>query len=405
MAKVYPFRALRPNDGLAPLVASVPYDVVNREEARELGSDSKSFLHVTKPEIDLADSVDPYDAQVYAQGRKALDGLIEEGTLIRDTEEAFFLYRLTMDGRTQTGFVMTADVGEYDQNIVRKHEYTRPDKEDDRVRNIEALAAQSGNVFLAHRDHEELQKVTKATLAEDHLYNFEAVDGIRHEVWKVDARHNQAILGAFEDLGPIYIADGHHRSAAASRVAKLSSAGDDAQRFLVVSFPESELKIWDYNRVVDDLHGHTPAEFLKALKELGELREVDGPQSKRHEVSIYLTGKWFQLSFAERLIDESDPVGRLDVSLLQTHVLEPLLGIDNPRTNKRIQFVGGIRGAEALMTRVDAGAGVAFKMYPPSLDELFTIADAGEVMPPKSTWFEPKLRDGLFVHVLDSLTN
>ena len=266
MAKVYPYRALRPNDGQAPLVASVPYDVVNREEARELGRDSKSFLHVTKPEIDLADSVDPYDAQVYAQGRKALDGLIEEGTLIRDTEEAFFLYRLTMDGRTQTGFVMTADVEEYDQNIVRKHEYTRPDKEDDRVRNIEALAAQSGNVFLAHRDHEELQKVTKSTLGEDHLYNFEAVDGIRHEVWKVDARHNQAILGAFEDLGPIYIADGHHRSAAASRVAKLDSAGDDAQRFLVVSFPESELKIWDYNRVVDDLHGNTPAEFLKALQ-------------------------------------------------------------------------------------------------------------------------------------------
>jgi uncharacterized protein (DUF1015 family) len=310
-----------------------------------------------------------------------------------------------MNGRTQTGFVMTADVGEYDQNIVRKHEYTRPDKEDDRVRNIEALAAQSGNVFLAHRDHATLTDVTQSTLQESTLYDFEAVDGIRHEIWKIDASKNTAILGAFEELGPIYIADGHHRSAAASRVAKLPGAGEDAQRFLVVSFPESELKIWDYNRVVDDLNGHTGEELLAQLEEVGAIRKVEGPESKRHEVSVYLDGTWYQLSFASHLINEEDPVGRLDVSLLQSHVLEPLLGIDNPRTNKRIQFVGGIRGADELVKRVDQGGGVAFKMYPPSLDELFTIADAGEVMPPKSTWFEPKLRDGLFVHVLDSLTN
>lgn len=405
MAKVYPFRALRPNEGFAPKVASVPYDVVNRDEAKALATDSHSFLHVTKPEIDLDDTVDPYSGEVYLQGRRALERLIEERVLIRDKDPAFFLYRLTMDGRTQTGFVMTADVGEYDQNIVRKHEYTRPDKEDDRVRNIEALAAQSGNVFLAHRDHATLSEVTNLTLSEQRLYDFEAVDGIRHEVWKIAATHNPAILGAFEELGPIYIADGHHRSAAASRVAKLPTAAEDAQRFLVVSFPESELKIWDYNRVVDDLHGLSGVDFLEALKKIGELREVSAPESKRHEVSVYLAGKWYQLAFSADLIDESDPVARLDVSLLQTHVLEPLLGIDNPRTNKRIQFVGGIRGAGELIRRVDDGAGVAFKMYPPSLDELFTIADAGEVMPPKSTWFEPKLRDGLFVHVLDSLTN
>lgn len=405
MAKVYPFRALRPAESFASAVASVPYDVVNREEARELGKDSRSFLHVTKPEIDLDDSVDLYAPQVYAQGRAALDRLVKEGILIRDDDASFFLYRLTMNGRTQTGFVMTADVGEYDQNIVRKHEYTRPDKEDDRVRNIEALAAQSGNVFLAHRDHATLADVTQSTLQESTLYDFEAVDGIRHEIWKIDASKNTAILGAFEELGPIYIADGHHRSAAASRVAKLPGAGDDAQRFLVVSFPESELKIWDYNRVVDDLNGHTGEELLAQLEEVGAIRKVEGPESKRHEVSVYLDGTWYQLSFASHLINEEDPVGRLDVSLLQSHVLEPLLGIDNPRTNKRIQFVGGIRGADELVKRVDQGGGVAFKMYPPSLDELFTIADAGEVMPPKSTWFEPKLRDGLFVHVLDSLTN
>lgn len=404
MAKVYPFRALRPNIGLAPQVASVPYDVVNREEARELGKDSKSFLHVTKPEIDLADTVGLYEPEVYAQGRKALDALVNDDVLIRDEDASFFLYRLTMNGRTQTGFVMTADVAEYDQNIVRKHEYTRPDKEDDRVRNIEALAAQSGNVFLAHRDHSSLTEVTRATLGEARLYDFEAVDGIRHEVWKISSSHTPAILHAFDELGPIYIADGHHRSAAASRVAKLPGAGEDAQRFLVVSFPESELKIWDYNRVVDDLNGHTTDELLSELEKVGEIREVESPESKRHEVSVYLGAKWYQLAFAKRLINEDDPVGRLDVSLLQTHVLEPLLAIDNPRTNKRIQFVGGIRGSAELVKRVDAGAGVAFKMYPPSLDELFTIADAGEVMPPKSTWFEPKLRDGLFVHVLDSLT-
>ena len=404
MAKVYPFRALRPAESFASAVASVPYDVVNREEARELGKDSRSFLHVTKPEIDLDDSVDLYAPQVYAQGRAALDRLVKEGILIRDDDASFFLYRLTMNGRTQTGFVMTADVGEYDQNIVRKHEYTRPDKEDDRVRNIEALAAQSGNVFLAHRDHATLADVTQSTLQESTLYDFEAVDGIRHEIWKIDASKNTAILGAFEELGPIYIADGHHRSAAASRVAKLPGAGDDAQRFLVVSFPESELKIWDYNRVVDDLNGHTGEELLAKLEKVGAIRKVESPESKRHEVSVYLDGAWYQLSFASHLINEEDPVGRLDVSLLQSHVLEPLLGIDNPRTNKRIQFVGGIRGADELVKRVDQGGGVAFKMYPPSLDELFTIADAGEVMPPKSTWFEPKLRDGLFVHVLDSLT-
>ena len=405
MAKVYPFRALRPNTGLAPQVASVPYDVVNREEARELGKDSKSFLHVTKPEIDLADTVGLYDAEVYAQGRKALDTLVKDEVLIRDDEASFFLYRLTMNGRTQTGFVMTADVGEYDQNIVRKHEFTRPDKEDDRVKNIEALAAQSGNVFLAHRDHVSLTDVTRITLEEARLYDFEAVDGIRHEIWKISSAHTATILNAFEELGPIYIADGHHRSAAASRVAKLPGAGEDAQRFLVVSFPESELKIWDYNRVVDDLNGHTAEGFLNELRKVGEVQEVAEPQSQRHEVSVYLEGKWYQLAFADRLINEDDPVGRLDVSLLQSYVLDPLLAIDNPRTNKRIQFVGGIRGAAELVKRVDGGAGVAFKMYPPSLDELFTIADAGEVMPPKSTWFEPKLRDGLFVHVLDSLTN
>jgi len=404
LAKVYPFRALRPTEALASAVASVPYDVVNRAEARELGKDSRSFLHVTKPEIDLDDSVDLYAPQVYAQGRAALDRLVEEGVLVRDEEASFFLYRLTMNGRTQTGFVMTADVGEYDQNIVRKHEHTRPDKEDDRVRNIEALAAQSGNVFLAHRDHAALTDVTQSTLNEETLYDFEAVDGIRHEIWKIAPSKTEAILAAFEELGPIYIADGHHRSAAASRVAKLPGAGDDAQRFLVVSFPESELKIWDYNRVVDDLNGHTPEQLLAKLGEIGVIREVESPESQRHEVSVYLDGKWYQLGFAGHLIDEDDPVGRLDVSLLQSHVLEPLLGIDNPRTNKRIQFVGGIRGADELVKRVDQGAGIAFKMFPPSLDELFTIADAGEVMPPKSTWFEPKLRDGLFVHVLDSLT-
>ena len=405
MATVYPFKALRPHADYVSDVASVPYDVVSRAEAKDLGKDSKSFLHVTKPEIDLSDDIHGHDPKVYAQGRKALDSFVADGVLIRDAEPAFFVYRLTMDGRTQTGIVMTADVQEYDQNIVRKHEFTRPDKEDDRVRNIEALAAQSGNVFLAHRDHNTLSKITASTLAQTPLYDFVAVDGIRHEVWKVDGGHNEAIQNSFAELGPIYIADGHHRSAAASRVAKNDGAGEDAQRFLVVSFPESELAIWDYNRVVEDLNGHQTDAFLKALSSVVSVDAVDEPVNARHEVSMYLAKQWYRLRFRDELIDESDPVGRLDVSLLQTHVLKPLLAIDNPRTNTRIQFVGGIRGADELVKRVNDGAGVAFKMYPPSLAELFDIADAGEVMPPKSTWFEPKLRDGLFVHVLDSLTS
>ncbi len=408
MATIHPFRAFRPRPDVAAQVASVPNDVVDRAEARALAAGNPlSFLHVTKPEIDLPDSTDPYADAVYAQGRKALDEMIRAGTLVQDPGPCLYAYELTMGSHRQTGVVLCASVPEYEKNIVRKHEHTRPDKENDRVRHMEALEAQSGKVFLVHRDSPAIAKEIARATTEKPAYDFTAADGIRHRFWVIhEKKAVKAIVDGFAKQPVIYIADGHHRSAAAARYAqahrKEKGARPDAEyeRFLAVSFPESEMQIMPYNRVVKDLHGLAPDAFLKELRARFDVTEGKPDPIRRGQVGVYLGGRWLGIAFRRGTWDDADPVARLDVSLLQGQLLRPLLGIEDPRRDKRIDFVGGIRGDAELERRVKEGWAVAFKMHPTSIGDLFAIADAGQVMPPKSTWFEPKLRDGLVLHQL-----
>ena len=401
MAKIYPFRALRPQSDLAELVASVPYDVVNRGEAKELASGCpQSFLHVTKPEIDMPTDVDVYSDQVYARGRSKLDEFVESGTLFREATEHLYLYALTMNGKRQTGVVMCASIEEYDRNDLKKHEFTRPDKEDDRVRHMEILGAQSGTVFLVHRDTEQLNALVASLSSGPAKVDFVASDGVRHQIWDVgDESSIEALVKAFGESGSLYIADGHHRSAAASRVAK--TRGIQNGGFLAVSFPISEIEILPYNRLVKDLHGHSVESFLDAIGSAFEITQGKPEHLVKQSFAMYLGKQWYGLKPKSLGTRDGDPVLSLDVSILQDLLLEPILGIDDPRRNKRIEFVGGIRGDGELVKRVDANGGVAFSLFPTSIEELLRIADTNEVMPPKSTWFEPKLRDGLFVHLLD----
>jgi uncharacterized protein (DUF1015 family) len=407
MAKIFPFRALRPRQEVAPRVASVPYDVVDRHEARALADGNPlSFLHVTKPEIDLPDEVGPHDDRVYAAGAQALARLVAEGSLVQDDSERLYAYQLQMGTHVQTGIVLCASVDDYEHNVVRKHELTRPDKEDDRVRHMEALGAQSGTVFLAHRDSAAVAAVVTAVTSRQPWVAFEADDGVVHRVWDIAAEDEiRALVDGFAALGPIYIADGHHRSAAALRVAakrRQHGAAAEApwERFLAVSFPRSEVQILPYNRVVRDLGGHVgPVEFLRAVRERFVVRDGK-PTAAPKRFGMFLAGKWYTLEASAGRGEQDDPVRRLDVSNLQEQLLAPLLGIGDPRRDHRIDFVGGIRGEAELERRVAAGSAVAFSLCATSVDDLFAIADAERVMPPKSTWFEPKLRDGLFAHKL-----
>lgn len=402
MARIYPFRALRPAREHAASVASVPYDVVSRDEAKALaGDEPRSYLHVTRPEIDLPEDVDPHSDEVYAQGRASLERLIAEGTLVREAQPALYVYELTMASHVQRGVVLLASVEDYDQNLVRKHEYTRPDKEDDRVRHMEILRAQSGTVFLCHRDAQAIDGVVDRIAAGDAEVDFTATDGVRHRVWSVrDTTDIEAVVKGFELAGPIYIADGHHRSAAASRVSA-GKTGEAYRGFLAVSFPASQMQILPYNRHVLDLNGGSAAALLEKLRATLTVTPGKPEASAPAQFGMYLDGEWHTVRVPESKIDRADPVARLDVSLLQDLVLGPVLGVDDPRTSERIVFVGGIRGDQELVKRVDQQGGVAFSMHATPIEELFAIADAEEVMPPKSTWFEPKLRDGLFTHVLE----
>ncbi len=399
MATISPLRAFRPRPDVAAAVASVPYDVVDRDEALALAGDERSFLHVTKPEIDLPAETDHYADAVYEKGLSNLEKLIAEGVLVRDSKPSFYVYALTMGGHTQTGLVFGASVAEYERNFVRKHEFTRPDKENDRVRHIETTRAQTGKVFLVHPKNDVVAaQIAKARAQKPHTA-FKAPDGVTHELWTIDDPKAIAILqNAFDAIGPIYIADGHHRSAAASRVAQANrakgTASADTEMFLSVSFPADEVRIMPYNRVVKDLNGLSPDAFLKKVGEQLTVREGK-PKSASHVFGMYLGGKWYTLEAANV---PSDPVGRLDVSILQDRLLAPILGIKDPRRDTRIAFVGGIRGDQELVKRVDAGEAVAFSLHPTSIEDLFAIADSENVMPPKSTWFEPKLRDGLVLH-------
>ena len=410
---IKPLRGLRPVPEHAADVAAPPYDVLNTAEARERAAGRPlSFLHISKPEIDLPEGTDPYSPAVYEKGAENLQRLIEQGILIRDEEPHYYVYRLTMGNHQQTGLVCVGSVAEYDRNRIRKHEFTRPQKEDDRVRQITALNAETGPVLLAYRATGELRELLAEVSQASPLYDLTADDGIGHTLWRIDDQQRMARLTMlFDAMDALYIADGHHRSASASRVAAARRASNPAptgeesyEYFLCVAFPHDEMQIFDYNRVVRDLNGYTAAGLLERVSERFTVSATDSACRPEHpgQFGMYLDGHWYRLDIDPALVPTEDPVASLDVSLLQQNLLAPLLGIGDPRTDERIDFVGGIRGLKELERRVDSGEmAVAFALFPTSMEALMAVADANEVMPPKSTWFEPKLADGLVSHVLD----
>ena len=407
--RLNPFRALRPVPELARQVASVPYDVVSRDEAAELAKGNPhSFLHVGRSDIDLPADTDPHDDRVYAGARAALDRLRREGVLTHDDEPALFLYRQVMDGRAQTGVVGCVHVDDYENDVIRKHEKTRRDKEDDRTRHVLELNANAEPVFLTYRGRAEIDRLGDRIMQTEPLYDFTAADGVRHVVWRIaDPRPWVELFGTIPHA---YVADGHHRSASAWRAGRERRAAGGAQHgneefnwFLAVLFPAEQLQILPYNRLVRDLGGKSADEVLKALRRTGNLSASERPAPDTPgSIGIYLDGRWYRLTFDPAVIDREDPIASLDVTLLQDRILTPILGVGDPRTDKRIDFVGGIRGTAELERRVDSGEmAIGFAMYPTTLEQLMAVSDAGLIMPPKSTWFEPKLRSGLFVHLLD----
>ncbi len=409
MSLIEPFAGLRPAPERAADVIAPPYDVMNAAEARRMVEGRPlSFLHISRPEVDLAPETDPHAPEVYAKARENLDDMIAAGVLVRDPRPMYYAYRLTMGDHRQSGLVAAASVSAYDANRIKKHEFTRPVKEDDRVRQIEALAAQTGPVFLVYRANAAIDERLARLCDTPAEVDVTAADGVRHELWQIGADADIAFLtDAFEALDALYVADGHHRSAAASRVAASRSGGEGKQTqagFLSVIFPHDQMRILDYNRVVRDLNGLDAETFLARLRGAFCVAVSAEPvkPAVRGEYGMYLHGQWYRLTLEPGLVPVDDPVAALDVSLLQMHLIGPILGITDPRRDERIDFIGGIRGLNALLERVDSGEmAVAFALHPTRMDDLMAVADAGEVMPPKSTWFEPKLADGLVSLVLD----
>jgi uncharacterized protein (DUF1015 family) len=405
MSLLFPFRALRPAPAALSQVASVPYDVVNTEEARALAAGNPlSFLHVTRSEIDLAADVNPYDASVYARAASNLAALRKSAPFVEETEPSLYVYRLRMGSHEQTGIAGCFSVDEYDNGLVKKHEKTRRDKEDDRTRHISELRAQTGLVFLTHKRTEAIAAATRKITAAPALYDFAAPDGVVHTLWQATGPDRDALVSAYGELDALYIADGHHRAASASRARRvLADSGvrsSEADRFVAVAFPDEEMQILPYNRVVKDLNGHTPDSFLAALRGLGRVVPGSATPEKPGEVSVLLGGSWYLFQLPQPAAGASR-ADSLDVEVLQQRVLAPILGVADPRSDKRIDFVGGIRGTAELERLVSSGqAAVAFSMYPVGIGDLMSIADAGGIMPPKSTWFEPKLRDGILVHII-----
>ena len=408
MAIIFPFKAVRPQASLAQQVGAPPYDVLSSEEARKAAATNPySFLHVTKSEIDMPLDLSIYDASAYEKARLNLESMLSSGVLFKEEKECYYIYELVMNGRSQTGLVCCSSVDDYENDVIKKHEFTRPEKEQDRIQHISSTGAQTGNVFLAYRNNATIDEIIsqwKKTQAP--LYDFIADDGITHRIWVVnDDATIRNITDTFQQQIPCtYIADGHHRAASAAKVRKAlgSKAGPEAGKFLTTLFPANELKILPYNRVVKELGGMTEGEFLSALQDDFSISQYDIPvePSGIHEFGVYLNKKWYHLTALEGTYTE-DPIGVLDVTILSNNVLEKLLDINDQRTDKRIDFVGGIRGLKELEKRVDSGEmKVAFSFYPVSIEQLFDIADSGNVMPPKSTWFEPKLRDGLLTHLI-----
>lgn len=408
MSKIVPFQALRPVPPLASRVASRPYDVLDSREAREEAADNPdSFLHITKSEIDLPGNVDLHSAEVYEKAKENLRNFIDKGLLLQENKPCYYIYRLVMEGKSQTGLVACSSVDDYDGGIVKKHELTRPEKEKDRIDHMRTIRAQTGNVFLAYRSVAAIDRLIADWMdGHEALYDFVAADGIGHTVWKVDDDDTIAtITGLFAREVPFtYIADGHHRAASAAKVRRAlgREASEAAGYFLTTLFPSAQLRILDYNRLVHDLNGLSRAQFLERLRRdffVGRVDKAFSPEAL-HEFGMYLDGSWYKLVAKEGSFS-NDPIGVLDVTILQRNVLDRLLAIKDPRTDKRIEFVGGIRGLAELEKRVNSGEmKAAFSLYPVSIQQLFDIADSGEVMPPKSTWFEPKLRDGLLTHLI-----
>ncbi len=402
---IKPFRGLRPTPERAGDVAAPPYDVLNTAEARKRATGKPlSFLHISKPEIDLPDTTDPYTPEVYAKGAENLTRLVADGVLIRDAEPCYYVYRLRMGTHVQTGLVCTGSVADYDANRIRKHEFTRPQKEDDRVRQITALNAQTGPVLLTYRASDTVKKILDDATATDPLYDLVADDGIGHTLWLInDADRINKLTATFDAMDALYIADGHHRSASASRVAAARDNAGDSDYFLCVAFPHDETRILDYNRVVRDLNSLQADELLERIEDSFTITrsEVAAKPEQPAQFGMYLDGHWYRLDIHPDLIPADDPVASLDVALLQDHLLAPLLDVGDPRTDNRIDFIGGIRGLGELERRVDDGnMQIAFALYPTGMEALMSVADANEVMPPKSTWFEPKLADGLVSHVI-----
>ncbi|MDA1106804.1 MAG: DUF1015 family protein [Proteobacteria bacterium] len=413
MSLIRSFAGLRPAPEYAAAVAAPPYDVLSSDEARVRATGRPlSFLHISKPEIDLAPDVDPCSPAVYAKGAENFAALIKQGVLQRDKKACYSVYRLIMGSHVQTGIVAAASVAAYDNGHIRRHELTRPDKEDDRVRQIDALNAQTGPVLLTYRHSDAVDAIVRTISADAPEFDISADGGVHHALWVVrDAEIGLHLAAALESVPTLYIADGHHRAAAASRIAASRRAANPAHTgvesynyFLSVIFPDNQMQIFDYNRVIRDLNGLAREDFIRRVEQSFSVSTSAAPvkPARAGEFGMYLPGQWYRLTLNSDLMTERDPVARLDVNLLAAHLIEPVLGINDPRRDKRIDFVGGIRGLPELVKRVDSGEmAVAFSLFPTGMHDLMAVADAGEMMPPKSTWFEPKLADGLVSHVLD----
>ncbi|MDP4146171.1 MAG: DUF1015 family protein [Bacillota bacterium] len=412
MAILKPFKAVRPREDLAQEVAALPYDVMNSNEAREMVQGKPhSFLHVDKAEIDLDENINIYDTKVYEKAKENLYNMIKDGVLVQDDKPQLYIYRQIMNGKVQTGVVGCTSIDDYINNVIKKHEYTRADKEKDRINHVDYCDANTGPIFLTYRAEDEIDAIISAYTKREPVYDFVEDDGVTHVVWVIEEEDivNKLCL-LFSKVESLYIADGHHRTASAVKVGLMRrdqkpdyDGTEEFNFFLSVLFPDNQLKIMDYNRVVKDLNGLTEEEVLAKVSEKFEVELVGTEQFKpanKGEYGMYLTDKWYKLVAKDGTYDSEDHVASLDVSILQNNLLAPVLGIDDPRVSDRIDFVGGIRGLKELEKRVKEGMAVAFALYPTFVSELMNIADVGEVMPPKSTWFEPKLRSGLFIHLL-----
>ena len=409
MAVIKPFKAIRPINELVDKIAALPYDVMDSDEARDMVKDNPySFLHVDKAEIDLPNDIDMYDDKVYEKAKENLDKMIDNGLYIEDDKANYYIYRQVMKGRSQTGLVACASIDDYSNNIIKKHELTREEKEIDRINHVYKCEAHTGPIFLTYREDKNISDIVNEWVKKEPVYDFKADDGVKHTVWVIDDENTvNKLQELFKSVEYLYIADGHHRSASAVKVGHIKRAEEDSYTgeeefnfFLSISYPDSELEVLDYNRTVKDLNGLSKEEFLERVKENFEVSESDEQvkPKEKHTFGMYIDNQWYLLKAKEGIFNPEDPVDRLDVSILQNSLLRPILGIDDPRKSKRIKFIGGIRGLKELERRANTDMKVSFSMYPTTTEDIMAIADSGEIMPPKSTWFEPKPRSGIFVH-------